>query len=68
MDGCQAVNLRSSFKPSCELTSGNINTNDLIDHNNSDVYVVGMYVWLLLVYSDKTTKICKDIDGMIKTG
>ena len=46
-EGCLAVNFLRHFKPSCELTSKHVNTGDLADHNNSDVYVVGRYMWLL---------------------
>ena len=47
-EGCLAVNLLSGLKTSCEMKSGHISTGDLADHNNSDVYVVGMsYTYFL---------------------
>ena len=39
--GCLAVNFRTDFTRSCELTSGVTSTSRLTDDSSSDVYVVG---------------------------
>ena len=42
-DGCQAVNIPTGFRTTCELTSGVTNMSEKGNDNRSHVFVVGMY-------------------------
>ena len=45
IDGCLAINMLGDPNR-CELTSGVINIDDVVEDNSSDIYVLGGYPWL----------------------
>ena len=46
-DGCLAVNFLAGLNRVCELISGHITMSDLLDADNSDVYINGKFPWKL---------------------